>query len=111
MASNTSANWPSYRCSNSSIRRAKPALAAASSRTSTNARMIATLTSTARRLCRTLESIATPCSVNTRGGFRLPPCKLEVTICDFKSAASRRVNRKAKSAGNLAACALDSSDN
>ncbi len=62
--------------------------------------MIAMLTSIARRLRSTLESIATPCSVKTRGSLRLPPCELEVTNCDFKFLASSRVNLKAKSAGN-----------
>jgi hypothetical protein len=38
---------------------------AAARRSSTNARMIAMFTATARLLRRTLESIATPCSVNT----------------------------------------------
>lgn len=62
--------------------------------------MIAMFTSIARRLRSTLESIATPCSVNTRGSFRLPPCELEVTNCDFKFAASSRVSLNAKSVGN-----------
>jgi hypothetical protein len=37
-------------------------------------------------LLRTEESIATPCSVNAKGGYRRPPQDLEVTICDLKIA-------------------------
>ena len=40
---------------------------AAARRSSTKARMIAMFTATARLLRRTLDSIATPCSVNTYG--------------------------------------------
>ncbi len=39
-------------------------------RSRTNARMISILTLIARSLRSTLESIATPCSVNTHGGVR-----------------------------------------
>src|ERR1051326_8159451 len=47
-----------------------------------------------------LESIATPCSVNARGGYRRPPCaKLEVAICDLKFSASSLVSRNMKSSG------------
>jgi len=51
------------------------------SRSRTNARMIAILTAIARSLLRTLESMATPCSVNAltlRACLMLEP----VTICD-----------------------------
>ena len=34
-------------------------------------------------LLNTLDSIATPCSVNAKGMYRKPP-QLEVTICDLK---------------------------
>jgi hypothetical protein len=40
-------------------------------------------TSTARLLFRTLESIATPCSVNTYGNFRVPP-HLDIPKWNFK---------------------------
>jgi len=40
---------------------------ASSRRKVTNARMMATLTCTARPLRKTLDSIATPCSVKTKG--------------------------------------------
>jgi hypothetical protein len=40
--------------------------------------MISMFTSTARGLCRTLDSIATPCSVKAYGRYRLPPHELEV---------------------------------
>jgi hypothetical protein len=43
--------------------RARSAWAASSCRIRTNARMISTLTRTARSLRRTLDSMATPCSV------------------------------------------------
>src|ERR1051326_215556 len=58
-----------------------------------------------------LESIATPYSVNARGGYRRPPCaKLEVAICDLKLnleiancdlkfSASSLVSRNMKSSG------------
>jgi hypothetical protein len=53
------------------------------------ARMIAMFTWMAFSLLRTLESIATPCSVKARGAYRLPPHpNLEVTICDLKIWAS-----------------------
>jgi len=49
----------------------------------TNARMISMFTCAARGLRRTLESIATPCSVNARGGFRVPP-QLDVPDWNIK---------------------------
>ena len=56
-------------------------------RSRTNARMISIFTRIARGLFSTLESIATPCSVNAKGEYLRPP-QLEVTICDLKSATS-----------------------
>src|SRR5581483_355894 len=74
---------------------------ASSRRMRTNARMISMFTRTAVGDRSTLESIATPCSVNTRGNFRLPPYpELEVTNCDFKFLNSCSVSRNAKSSGN-----------
>ncbi len=62
---------------------------ASNRRKRTNARMISMFTRTAVGERNTLESIATPCSVKTQGGFRAPPCpKLEVAFCDFKSVTS-----------------------
>ncbi len=65
MISNTFVNCASYRCSSSSSRAARSACSASIRRSRTKARMIATLTIAARRLRSTLESMATPCSVNT----------------------------------------------
>jgi len=45
--------------------------------------MIWMLTCTVRSLRRTLDSMATPCSVNTMGELRAPP-QLEITFFDFK---------------------------
>ena len=51
----------------------------------TKARMMAMFTSIACSLFKTLESIATPCSVNACGRYRRPPCpELEVANCDLK---------------------------
>ncbi len=55
------------------------------------ARMMAILTRMARSLCSTLESIDTPCYVNTSGSFRRPP-QLDVAICDFKFENSESVS-------------------
>jgi hypothetical protein len=46
--------------------------------------MIWILTSTARLLFRTEESIDTPCSVNAYGFAFLIPPRFEITNCDFK---------------------------
>ena len=56
---------------------------------------------TARLLRRTLESMATPSSVKTRGTFRRPPLPsfFEVTVCDFKASHSAFVSLNAKSSG------------
>jgi hypothetical protein len=51
-------------------------------------RMISTLTRTARSLRRTLDNMATPCSVNAYGRRLRPPRLFEVTICDLKRVTS-----------------------
>lgn len=65
----------------------------------TKARMISILMAIARGERSTVESIATPCSVNAYGGFRIPP-QLEVANCDFKLSHSTASNRNMKSEGN-----------
>ena len=68
----TTANCSSYRCSIVSIFRARSRFESISRRNCTNVRIIAMLTSTARRDRSTLESTATPCSVKAKeaGGYR-----------------------------------------
>jgi hypothetical protein len=59
----------------------------------TNVRIIAMLTCTARSLFKTLDSIATPCSVKTKGIVRLPPRPLfDIAICDIKVSFSSLVS-------------------
>ena len=54
-------------------------------RSRTKMRMISMLTRTAVGERSTLESMATPCSVNAQGSFRWPPCpELDITFCDIK---------------------------
>ena len=65
----------------------------------TNARIIAMFARIAISLCKRPDSIATPCSVNARGSFLLPP-QLDVTICDFKLLNSLASRRNMKSEGN-----------
>jgi len=60
--------------------RARSSFEASNRRKRTNARMISMLTATARLLRRTLDNIATPCSVNAYGAARRRPPQLEVTI-------------------------------
>jgi hypothetical protein len=59
-------------------------------RSFTNARMISMFTAIALALFKTLDSIATPCSVNARVAFLRPPRlgSFEVTDCDFKLLSS-----------------------
>ena len=66
------------------------------SRSRTNARMMAILTAIARSLLRTLESIATPCSVNA---LTLRACLMfeHVTICDMSRISSRVSGRAGQS--------------
>ena len=59
---------------------------------------MAILTSTARLLLRTLESIATPCSVKARGEYRRPP-QLEVPKWNLKFSNSSTSNLNIKSSG------------
>lgn len=63
MASKTTVNWPSYFFSSAASLRPRSSTDAAMARSFTNARMISTLTAMARGLRRTLDSMATPCSV------------------------------------------------
>ena len=56
-----------------------------------NARMIWMLTWTARSLFKSLDNMATPCSVNAIGLYLMPP-QLEITICDLKLSNSARDN-------------------
>jgi hypothetical protein len=100
----TARKWRSYFCSSASIRAASSAWAASIDRSRTKARMISTFTAMARGLLSTLDSMATPCSVNAYGRVRRPPWprELEVTMCDLKSASSAAVSRNMKSAGKRA---------
>src|SRR6266571_961477 len=55
----------------------------------------------ARSLLRTVDNMATPCSVKAYGAYRLPPRPLfEVAICDLKNAPSSEVSWNMKSFGN-----------
>jgi len=60
--------------------------------------MISTFTCTARMLRSTLDSIATPCSVNARGRFRVPP-QLDLPKWNIKFSNSAAVNWNMKSFG------------
>ena len=91
-------NWMSYRFSSSSSRRARSRFVAIISRRRTKARMISMLTRTARGLRKTLESIATPCSVKALGSVRVPP-HLDLPNWNLKSLNSASVNRSMKSSG------------
>ena len=54
----------------------------------------------ASALRRTLDNIATPCSVKAYGAFRRPPRPtFAVTICDLKDLVSCAVSRNMKSDG------------
>ena len=64
----------------------------------TNARMISMLTITARLLFRTVDNIATPCSVKTLGSLRVPP-QLDVPKWNFKFENSSLVSWNIKSEG------------
>jgi len=99
MASNTTLNCRSYLCSRSASLRASSTLVASMSRSATKVRMIWMLTRTARSLRSTLESIATPCSVKTRGGVRVPP-QLALPEWNLKSSNSALLSLNMKSSGN-----------
>ena len=87
MASKTTLNCESYFFSISASLRARSLWEANSSRSFTNARMISILTCTARLLFKTLDSMATPCSVKALGSLRVPP-QLDVPNWNFKFIAS-----------------------
>src|SRR5262249_35507156 len=95
-------NGASYFFSRLSTVRRNSAIEPAMPRNRTNARMISTLTSTARLLRNTLDSIATPCSVKANGRyFRWRPRpRFKITNCDLKASCSARVSWNMKSAGN-----------
>ena len=57
--------------------------------------MIAMLTSTAPALRKTLESMATPCSVKAKGGHQRPPC--ELLRSQFVTSKLRLITGKLKS--------------
>lgn len=58
-------------------------------RSRTNARMISMFTRTAVGDLSTLDSMATPCSVKTRGRVRRPPRPVfDIAICDIKDVNS-----------------------
>ena len=62
--------------------------------------MIATFTSAACLLRSTDESMATPCSVKTRGAYRRPPRPVfEVPIWNLKASHSSVVSWNMKSSG------------
>jgi len=90
IASKTTRNCTSYFFSSSASFRASSTWVARSRRSFTNVRMISILTSTARLLRRTLESMATPCSVKTYGRLLAPLLspELDITLCDFQPANS-----------------------
>lgn len=69
------------------------------SRIRVNTRMIWMLTAMAEWLFSALESMATPCSVNTSGSFLRPP-QLDVAFYDFKIFHSSWSNSNMKSSGN-----------
>jgi len=57
-------------------------------------RMISMFTAAARLLRRTLDNIATPCSVNAHGGVLRPPHELEMPNWHFKSVACAEIWEK-----------------
>ena len=66
--------------------------------------MMLMFTKMARSLLRTLESMATPCSVNAIGAYRKPlRSALEVTVCDLQVANSSGLSSNMKSAGKRTA--------
>ena len=66
-----------------------------------NARMIWMLTWMARLLFRTLDSMATPCSVNAKDKYLECWPLFKVTNCDLKDSCSSWLSRNIKSDGNL----------
>ena len=61
--------------------------------------MICRFISIVYSLRKTLESIATPCSVNAKGKNLLPP-RFDITKCDIKFSHSTIENSNIKSEGN-----------
>jgi hypothetical protein len=100
IASKTILNCLSYLRSSDASLRASSSWVARMRLSLTNIRMISMFTNVARLLLRTLESMATPCSVNAYGRVLRPP-QIDVTICDFKLANSSLVSWNMKSSGNL----------
>lgn len=74
---------PSYFFSISMILRCKASLVANNSRIFVNVLIIWIFTLIALLLCKTLDNIATPCSVNTNGSLLVPP-RFDITNCDIK---------------------------
>lgn len=101
MASKTALNCWSYFFSRSSSLFASSAFDPSICLSRTKARMISTLTATARLLRSTLDNIATPCSVNAIGAYRRP-CRsaLEVTNRDLQVSNSDPFRTNIKSSGN-----------
>lgn len=101
MASKTTLNLASYFCSKSFNRFASLVFDASIRRKRTKVRIISTLTEIARLLRKTLESIATPCSVKAIGAYLRPlRSALEITICDLHFSNSLALRTNIKSAGN-----------
>jgi len=98
IASKTDLNCASYFFSSASSFRDNCALEASISLNLTNVRIISIFTFTARLLRSTLESMATPCSVNTRGAFLVPP-QLDVPNWNIKLSNSSPVRWNIKSLG------------
>ena len=75
-------------------------LVSSTSRILVNTLIILMFTSMAVSLFSTLDSMPTPCSVNTFGSFLNPILSLlDVAFCDFQSSNSRSVNWNIKSSG------------
>ena len=70
------ASWRAYWCSKASRRRAKSAFQVAISRRRSNTSTINKLIPIARLLFKTEDGMTTPCSVNTRGAYLVPPSAL-----------------------------------
>ena len=104
IASNTTLNWESYFFSNSASLWASPWFDKSIARIFTNVLMISIFTKAALSLFYTLDSIATPCSVKTRGKCLVPPCfsplLLDIPIWNIKFSSSISVSWNIKSSGN-----------
>ncbi len=105
MASKTASicsSWPRRRSSSSASFRASSLWVAKTSRSRTKARMMWTLTSTARRLRRTLESMATPCSLKARGRYLECRPRSKIPKWNLRELCSAAVSWNMKSGGNRA---------